>query len=254
MAPAKRIIAAKATGLFSPSSSLAPEQHESSPYVARGENGAVFEGRLSSPIARVPKVIESCPGICIKGRTLRSFAYTTDVAIIRNCNADAIFAVYPFTGEPIITQALMSVAQNPLFVGVGGGTTTGSRVIELAMMAEMQGAAGVVLNAPATPETVDNVMATVDIPVIATVVADDEIVDEKVEAGAAIINVAAGAATAQVVRAIRERHPEMPMMASGGKTEESILATIDAGADAVVWTPPSTVEIQKQMMSVYRGK
>lgn len=254
MAPAKRIIEAKANGMFTRDSSLSADPRENMPYVARGENGAIFEGRLTSPIARVPKVIEACPGICVKGRTLKSFVYTTDVAIIRNCNADAIFAVYPFTGEPIITQALMSVAQNPLFVGVGGGTTTGSRVIELAMMAEMQGVAGVVLNAPSSPETVENVMTTVDIPVIASVVADNELVDEKIQAGAAILNVAAGAATTQVVRSIRERHPEMPIMASGGKSEDSIIATIEAGADAIVWTPPTTLELQKQMMSVYRGE
>lgn len=47
----------------------------------------------------------------------------------------------------MITQALLTVAQMPLFVGVGG-TTTGPRVAELAMVAEMQGAAGVVINAP----------------------------------------------------------------------------------------------------------
>ena len=97
-------------------------------------------------------------------------------------------------------------------------------------------------------------MTTVDIPVVASVVADNELVDEKIQAGAAILNVAAGAATTQVVRSIRERHPEMPIMASGGKSEDSIIATIEAGADAIVWTPPTTLELQKQMMSVYRGE
>ena len=77
---------------------------------------------------------------------------------------NAILAVYPFTGEPVITQALLTVAQMPLFVGVGGGTTTGPRVAELAMVAEMQGAAGVVINAPAPAETIETTMSMVDIP------------------------------------------------------------------------------------------
>ena len=134
--------------LFTPSEAVAVEQHSTTPHVSRTRYGtARIEGRLSSPNARVPAVIsQHCGGITVKGHTLKSFAYTTDAAIIRNTNANAILAVYPFTGEPVITQALLTVAQMPLFVGVGGGTTTGPRVTELAMVAEMQGAAGVVIN------------------------------------------------------------------------------------------------------------
>lgn len=136
--------------LFTPSADVAVEQHSATPYVSRTAYGtAIVEGRLTSPSARVPEIItQRCGGITVKGHTLKSFAYTTDAVIIRNTNANAILAVYPFTGEPVITQALLTVAQMPLFVGVGGGTTTGPRVAELAMVAEMQGAAGVVINAP----------------------------------------------------------------------------------------------------------
>ena len=79
-------------------------------------------------------------------------------------------------------------------------------------------------------------MSMVDIPVIATVTEDDEITECKILAGAAIINVAAGARTAQVVASIRAHHPEIPILASGGGREDRILATIDAGADAITWT------------------
>ena len=156
--------------LFTPSASVAVEQHSAVPHVSRSTYGtAKVEGRLTSPNARVPEIItQRCGGITVKGHTLKSFAYTTDAVIIRNTNANAILAVYPFTGEPVITQALLTVAQMPLFVGVGGGTTTGPRVAELAMVAEMQGAAGVVINAPAPAETIETTMSMVDIPVIAS--------------------------------------------------------------------------------------
>lgn len=147
--------------LFTPSASVAVEQHSAVPHVSRSTYGtAKVEGRLTSPNARVPEIItQRCGGITVKGHTLKSFAYTTDAVIIRNTNANAILAVYPFTGEPVITQALLTVAQMPLFVGVGGGTTTGPRVAELAMVAEMQGAAGVVINAPAPAETIETTMS-----------------------------------------------------------------------------------------------
>ncbi|MDN6684222.1 MAG: dioxygenase, partial [Bifidobacterium crudilactis] len=142
--------------MFSSSEAVAIEQHSTTPSVSRNAPGtARIEGRLTSPIARVPESTASAGGITVKGHTIRTFAYTTDAAVIRNTNADAILAVYPFTGEPVITKALLTVAQQPLFVGVGGGTTTGTRVVELAMVAEMQGAAGVVINAPAPAETIE---------------------------------------------------------------------------------------------------
>ena len=241
--------------LFSASESIAVERHGIVPPVSRTDYGtAMVEGRLTSSAVRVPQLMNECGGIAIKGRKLKSFVYTTDAAVIRNTNADAILAVYPFTGEPIITQSLLVVAQQPLFVGVGGGTTTGHRVVELAMVAEMQGAAGVVINAPAPVETVENVMGTIDIPVIATVTVDDAITEDKIRAGAAILNVAAGAKTAQVVASIREHHPEMPILASGGRSLEGIRATIAAGADAITWTPPSAQQLQSEMMARYRGE
>jgi len=213
-----------------------------------------IENRISSSAARVPDIISCTSGITVQGRQLHSFAFTTDAAIIRNTNADAILAVYPFTGEPVITQALLTAAQAPLFVGVGGGTTTGPRVIQLAMMAEMQGAAGVVLNAPAPPSTVYDVARITNTPVIATVLTCDDELDEKIEAGASIINVAAGRRTPDVVQQIRQRHPSIPLLASGGSTDKSMAETIVAGANALTWTPPNAQEMQRSMMMRYRGE
>lgn len=211
-----------------------------------------IENPLSSPDARVPAEIGLSSGLLLQGRRLRSFAYTTDVAVIHNTNADAILAVYPFTGQPVINQAVLSVAQVPVFVGVGGGTTTGTRVLELAVFAEMQGVAGVVLNAPSEVETVREVAMTVHVPVMATVIKWDDMVQRKIEAGAKIINVAAGKHTAEVVASIKDRYPEIPVVASSGGSAESIRETIASGANALSWTPPSSAQLQKQMMDRYR--
>ena len=197
-----------------------------------------IENRISSSAARVPDIISCTSGITVQGRQLHSFAFTTDAAIIRNTNADAILAVYPFTGEPVITQALLTAAQAPLFFGV----------------AEMQGAAGVVLNAPAPPSTVYDVSRITNTPVIATVLTCDDELDEKIEAGASIINVAAGRRTPDVVQQIRQRHPSIPLLASGGSTDESMAETIVAGANALTWTPPNAQEMQRSMMMRYRGE
>lgn len=213
-----------------------------------------IEGRLRKAPLRVPDNYESCSGFTLFGRRIKTLLYSTDVAAIRNSNADAIFAVYPFTAQPAITQALLTVAEAPLFVGVGGGTTTGRRAAELAAVSEMQGAAGVVLNSPATPDMVAQVVSTVDIPVVATITRFDNEAAEKIQAGARIINVAAGRATADVIRELRAAFPALPIIATGGRNDEAAAATVAAGANALIWAPPSVVELQRDMMVRYREK
>ncbi len=212
----------------------------------------VIEGTLRKFSLKVPEAVYECSGIVVFGRRIKSLAFTTDLAILRNINADAILAVYPFTPQPIINQALLQAADIPVFAGVGGGLTTGKRVINLASFTEMQGASGVVVNAPTVPETIRAVTENVDIPVVVTVVRMCQQVHEQIKAGASILNVAAAANTAALVKELRCLYPDMPIMASGGPTEESIRATIEAGANAITWTPPSSKEVFSNIMASYR--
>lgn len=200
----------------------------------------------------VPNAIYDCRGIKIFGRRIKSIVFSTDVSIIRNCNADAVIAVYPFTPQPVITQAVMMVADCPVFVGVGGGLTKGERVINLARHAEYQGATGVVLNAPTSNDTIREVAKVVDLPIVITVVKEDDI-QGRLDAGAQILNVSAASKTPELVAKIREKFPDVPIMATGGPTEESIKATIKAGADAITWTPPSNGEVFRDIMDAYRN-
>ena len=61
-----------------------------------------------------------------------------------------------------------------------------------------------------------------------------------------------GAQTPEIVKMVRETAPGIPIIASGGKTEESIRRTIQAGANAITYTPPTTQELFKSMMVNYR--
>ena len=111
---------------------------------------------------------------------------------------------------------------------------------------------GVVLNYGATPELVASIAQTVDVPVVVTITDWDDLAREKVAAGALVLNVAAGSHTPQVVAAVRDELPFMPIIATAGPTEESARATVGAGADAVSWTPPSLQQIEKELMA--RGR
>ena len=208
---------------------------------------------LRHHIIKAPEVIREASGIVIFGKRIKSLIFSTDVAVIKNTNADAIMSVYPFTPQPIITQSLILASDVPVFCGVGGGTTTGKRVTNLALDAEFKGAMAVVLNSPTTNEVIKSVRKTVDIPIVITVVSEHEDFKARIDAGSTIFNVSGAQNTAKIVRNIRKAYPDFPIIATGGPTEESILKTIEAGANAITFTPPSNTEIMKNLMDKYRG-
>ncbi len=213
----------------------------------------VIESKLRKKIVEVPKEIYQASGINIFAKRIKSLMFSTDVALIKNSNADGVIAVYPFTPQLSITQAIIEVSPSPVFCGVGGGLTTGQRSIDIALHAELNGAFGVVLNAPTPNALIMEMKKRIDIPIVITVVSEKEDIAARIKAGVSIFNVSGGAKTASIVSKIRNEFPEMPIIATGGPTPESILETINAGANAITYTPPSSGELFSQIMENYKG-
>lgn len=208
----------------------------------------------SHHIVTMPDEIYAASGIVIMGRRIKSLIFSTDIAIIRNCNADAVLAVYPFTPQQIIADAIVSTSSLPVFCGVGGGTTTGARVVMLAKDAEAFGAMAVVVNAPTTNDVIAQIADIIDIPIVVTVLDENTDIDARLEAGATIFNVSAAARTPEVVRILRERYPDLPIIATGGPSQESIRETVAAGANALSFTPPTAEELFHGLMTRYRNE
>ncbi len=212
-----------------------------------------INGTLRAHSLQIPEAIWRAKGIVVMGRRIKSVLFTTDIAIIRNCNADAVLAVYPFTPQQIISQTIINASSIPVFAGVGGGTTTGMRSVLMARDAEAHGAFGVVVNGPMKNDNIKLIKSVIDIPIIVTVLNSNVDIQARLDAGASILNVSAAANTPQVVREIRKKFPKVPIIATGGPTEESIRETIEAGANTISYTPPSTGEIFASMMDNYRA-
>ena len=211
--------------------------------------------QLRSHTILVPECIREATGIVINGKRIKSLIFSTDVAVISNCNADAVIAVYPFTPTMQITNSIIDVAQRPVFAGVGGGTTAGPRVREIALDAELHGATAVVLNAPTKTEFIQQLSDYVDIPVVLSIVSLNENLEERMlYTGAKIVNVSGGKNTAAIVKELRKISPDFPIIATGGPTVETIKEVIEAGANAVTYTPPSNGDIFKEMMEEYRQR
>ncbi|SKB58297.1 beta/alpha barrel domain-containing protein [Maribacter arcticus] len=213
-----------------------------------------FGSKLRKNIVTLPEVIDQCSGIRIFGQLLKSFLFSTDVAIIRNTNANAIIAVYPFTPQPLISHSLILAADKPIFCGVGGGIATGLRSIELAIDAEFQGALGVVLNRPTPNDLIQKLKEKVDIPVIVTVVSENDDFEGRIAAGVDIFNVSGADKTAHIVKKIRDIDNAVAILATGGKSDETIVRVIEAGANAISYTPPTCGELFKVIMDQYRNE
>lgn len=221
--------------------------------MVQDKSGPLFiESRLRRITLEVPKEILKASGIVIFGRRIKSLVFTTDLAIIKNCDADAVFAVYPFTPQQAISDAIIKASSIPVFCGVGGGTTKGLRTVALAKDVECQGATGVVLNAPVSDLNLLAVVKAVDIPVVITVIDAQTDIGARLEAGASILNIAAAEKTPSLVKAIRRDFPNVPIIATGGNKPDTIEETIAAGANAITYTPPSIQVLFKKMMAEYR--
>lgn len=209
---------------------------------------------LRKDYIKVPPVIRDASGINIMGKRIKSLLFTTDIAIILNNNADAILAVYPFTPHPAVIDAISATSNIPVLAGVGGGLTHGMRSKDMALFAEAHGCTAVVLNAPTPIDTIRIINEVVDIPIVKTVVSEFTDIQENLDAGIDILNVSCAGETANVVRKIREEFPTVPIIATGGPTEEDIRETIKAGANAITYTPPSNGVLFRKKMEIYREK
>ena len=92
----------------------------------------------------------------------------------------------------------------------------------------------------------------VEIPVVFTVVSEHVDLDKRLAAGVDIVNVSGAARTPEIVAEIRAKYPELPIIATGGPTDETILSAIRAGANAITYTPPSSKDLFAKDMQEYR--
>ena len=74
----------------------------------------------------------------------------------------------------------------------------------------------------------------------------------RLDAGVAILNVSGAGRTVDIVRKIRQDYPKVPIIATGGPSDETILETIRAGANAITITPPTSADLFKIKMDKYR--
>jgi len=109
-----------------------------------------------------------------------------------------------------------------------------------------------VVNAAVSNANLVAIAASVDIPVVVTVVSADTDIGARLLSGASILNVSAADKTPSIVRRIRESYPDVPIIATGGPTGESVSETVAAGANAISITPPSTKQLFSDIMKNYR--
>ncbi|MFB9079166.1 hypothetical protein ACFFLS_03860 [Flavobacterium procerum] len=208
-----------------------------------------------SKALNTPEIIaNNCEGLQLGGKVLKSFLFSTDMALIENNDADAVLAVYPFSPSVKIIKTLIEFSDKPVICGVGGGTTKGKKSLEMAMYAEQAGAAGIIVNIPFENKDLKKIREKIKIPIIASIASSDyNFLKSKMDAGVDIFHVTGGIHTNAILKSIANIFPGFPIMATGGKSMESIEEAIKAGSKAIVLSPPSNKDLFKSLMIKYRS-
>jgi hypothetical protein len=204
-------------------------------------------------IATPTLIADKCNGISLCKIDVKSLIFSTDMALIENNDSDAVLAVYPFPPSIKIMKALIDFSDKPVICGVGGGLTQGKVSLEMAIAAEGLGAAAIIVNQPFKNKDIEAIKRKITIPIISSVSTKEFSFRDRVLAGVDVFHVTGGSNTATLIEHIKYAAPCYPIIATGGKTVEHIRSSIQAGADAIVLTPPSSGELFKTIMNQYRS-
>ena len=76
----------------------------------------------------------------------------------------------------------------------------------------------------------------------------------KVDTGMRRIGLEPDESGVEIVKKIKDEFPDFPVIATGGPNEETIRKTIEAGANAITYTPPANGDTMSNLMDKYRSE
>ncbi|WP_286464312.1 hypothetical protein [Myroides odoratimimus] len=122
----------------------------------------------------------------------------------------------------------------------------------MAKKAEALGAAAVIVNQPFKNEDIAEVKKHINIPIISSVSTLNFDFKSRIEAGVSCFNVTGGADTLKIVDYIKTTYPDIAVISTGGKTNESLQNIAQKKVNAIILTPPSNGELFRSIMDGYR--
>jgi hypothetical protein len=200
----------------------------------------------------IPKSIDHSPGIQLNGETIKSVLLSTDLSFIQNLRADAVMTVNPFDKSNRLDQVIVEFAQKPIICDVGGGLLREEQTIRLAKGAFDVGAAAVVVTKPTPPNIIERIRREIAGPLVYTVMFEEELFTELADSGVDVFNISTGEFTSETVSKVRQLLPNSDIIANGGPHDSTIRETIESGADAIVFNPPTATEILRSVFDGYR--
>jgi|ABEF01.1.fsa_nt_gi hypothetical protein len=208
---------------------------------------------LSANKYKIPESINESSGIALGENLVKSVLLSTDLSYIQNLSADAIMTVHPFDKSNKLDQVIIEFSQKPVICDIGGGLLSEERSIRLATGAFEAGASALVITKPTPPEIVARIRSEIDGPLVYTVMFEAEDIKGLHQAGVDIFNISTGEFTPETVASVRELVPDSVIMANGGPHDSTIRATIETGAEAIVFNPPTATEILRSIFDNYRN-
>lgn len=208
--------------------------------------------KLTANKFKIPEPIADSPGISVGSHRIKSVLLSTDLSYIANLNIDSVLVMHPFEPTEKLNTAIQEFCECPVFMGIGGGFRKSEDMINLVVSADKNGADGIVISRPTDPKTVQKIREKVDSKLIYSILIEGENIQQLVDAGVDMLNISTGEDTAQNIRSIRQDYADIPIMANGGPFASTISETIRAGADAIVYNPPTATEMMRSLFDKFR--
>ncbi len=202
---------------------------------------------------KTPSILQqSCKGLVLNGKEVKSILFSTDLALIENNDSDALLAVYPFTPSVKIMETLINFSNKPVICGIGGGKTQGKVAVEKAVEAEQLGACAVIVNQPFKNRDIIKIKKRISIPVISSVSTLQFDFEKRIAAGISAFHITGGSQTIEIISFLKQHYPDLPFICTGGKSLEHIEQVAKNEPNAIVLTPPSNANLFKEIMASYR--
>lgn len=208
--------------------------------------------KLTASKFEIPEAITESPGIPVGTDRIKSVLLSTDLSYIANLNIDSVLVIHPFETTEKLNTTIQEFCEGPVFLGIGGGFRQKEHMMKLAVSADKNGADGIVISRPTDPNIIKKIRGKVSSKLIYSILIEGENIHQLVDAGVDMFNVSTGENTAKTIQSIRQDYPDIPIMANGGPFDSTIRATITAGADAIVYNPPTATEMMRSLFDKFR--
>lgn len=184
-----------------------------------------------------PEFLSSAKGFRLKNRLVHAILYTRDKLNMKTTNADAIMTNFFLIPGGKRARSMLLKTGRPFIFPVHFRFIFLLGLSNLIKKLEISGAAGLFVAGWLPDEILKKLCKQASLPVISATAPRLDKIFSKIEAGAYAVCLPGKYVSKKMIRILHESYPFVPVIASCGRSEDSMLSCLKSGVDAVMYRP-----------------